>query len=165
MVALILALLQPAVAAQRDLPVASEVDPAKYAGTWYEIALIPHWFERGCSETTARYTIRPDGRIDVVNTCQRDGKPHQAKAVAWHNGPGQDGKFKVRFFWPFSGHYWVIALDSRYQWAMVGHPSRKYLWILSRKPTLDAAIYDRLLQQATQLGYSPQSIKRTPQKS
>ena len=146
-----------------ELSVVREVDPALYLGHWYEIALIPHWFERGCSDTTATYASRPDGRIDVLNECLRDGKPHQAKAVAWHVGQGRNGKFKVQFFWPFSGPYWVIAVDPDYQWAVVGHPSRRYFWILSRKATLAPTLYNQLVQQAVALGYDPSQIQQTPQ--
>ena len=147
------------------MAVVPDVDPQRYVGLWYEIAFIPHWFEKGCSNTTATYEARSDGRIDVLNQCLRDGKPHKARAVAWHVGDGKDGKFKVRFFWPFSGKYWVIALDPNYQWAMVGHPSRRYLWILSRHPTLDPVIYDRLLRQAVAVGYDPARIRRTIQRN
>jgi apolipoprotein D and lipocalin family protein len=155
-------LLASACHAETTLKVVPDVDPQKYVGQWYEIALIPHWFERGCSDTTATYSLRSDGRIDVLNQCLRHRKPHQARAVAWHAGEGRDGKFKVRFFWPFSGHYWVIALDPDYQWAMVGHPSRRYFWILSRTPTLDPALYNRLIAQAAALGFDPARIQRTP---
>lgn len=151
-------------AAHADLPVVQDVDPVRYLGRWYEIAFIPHWFERGCSHTTANYSAGKEGRIDVVNECMREGKSHQATAVAWHTGPGRDGKFKVRFFWPFSGRYWVIALDPNYQWAMVGHPSRRYLWILSRQPTLSTEIYERLLRQAAEQGFDPTRIVKTEQK-
>jgi apolipoprotein D and lipocalin family protein len=147
-----------------ELPVVSHVDAGRYMGRWYEIGFIPHWFERGCFDTTATYAARSDSRIDVANECLRDGKPHRATAQAWHNGPGSDGKFKVRFFWPFTAPYWVIALDPDYQWAMVGHPSRHYLWILSRTPHLDRKIYDTLIQKAAALGYNTAEIQLTPQK-
>ena len=144
-----------------DLPVVADVDPVKYLGKWYEIALIPHWFERGCTNTTANYSQGKNGKIDVWNECIRDGKPHKATAVAWHAGEGRDGKFRVRFFWPFSGAYWVIALDPNYQWAVVGHPSRRYFWILSRTPTMDENLYASLIQKATQLGYDASRIQKT----
>jgi apolipoprotein D and lipocalin family protein len=144
-----------------DLPVVQNVDPVRYLGLWYEIALLPHWFENGCTQTTAQYSAGENGKIAVLNQCLKNGRPHQAKAVAWHAGSGQDGKFKVRFFWPFSGHYWVIALDPDYQWAMVGHPSRKYLWFLSRQPTLPEKTYQTLIQQAAANGYDTSQIERT----
>ncbi len=147
----------------RDLPVIQDVDPARYLGHWHEIALIPHWFERGCSDTTATYSLAADGRIRVLNACLRDGKLHRANAVAWHVGSARDGKFKVQFFWPFSGHYWVIALDPDYQWAVVGHPSRRYFWILSRRPTMAPTLYNQLVQQAVALGYDSSQIQLTTQ--
>lgn len=153
----------PGEARAPELPIVPKLDPVRYAGHWHEIASIPHWFERGCSLTTATYTLAADGRLHILNECLRDGKPYQARAVAWHTGIAHDGEFNVRFIWPFSSAYWVIALDPRYQWAMVGHPSRHYLWILSRKRHLDFGIYKQLIQKAVALGYDPAKIQLTPQ--
>jgi apolipoprotein D and lipocalin family protein len=143
------------------LPIVPQLDPARYVGRWYEVAYIPHWFERGCSNTTATYSLTTDGRINILNECLRRGKIHQARAVAWHAGSGSDGEFSVRFFWPFNAPYWVIALDPEYQWAMVGQPSRRYLWILSRKRHLNFTIYKQLIQKAVSLGYNPAQIQLT----
>jgi apolipoprotein D and lipocalin family protein len=50
------------------------VDIKKYVGTWYEQALIPFFFERGCSQSAAHYSLNDDGSIKVNNTCIRNGK-------------------------------------------------------------------------------------------
>jgi apolipoprotein D and lipocalin family protein len=146
-----------------DLPIVPKLDPARYIGRWYEIAFIPHGFERGCSNMTETYTRAVDGRINVLNECLRDGKPQQTRAVAWHNGPGRNGEFNIRSVWPLNSPYWVIALDPQYQWAMVGHPSRRSLWILSRKRHLDFTIYKQLIHQAVSLGYDPAQIQQMSQ--
>jgi apolipoprotein D and lipocalin family protein len=163
LVAIMFCGVMPVQARTTDLPVVSEVDLSRYAGDWYEIAMIPHWFERGCVDTTATYTLRPEGKVHVLNQCQRNGQPHRAKATAWHEGPGHDGKFTVQFFWPLRSPYWVIALDPHYQWAVVGHPSRRYFWILSRTPDFDPALYNRLMQKAGEFGYDVSQIQRTSQ--
>lgn len=46
---------------------------------------------------------------------------------------------------------------------MVGHPSRDYLWILSRTRTLDPAIYEMLLSRIEADGYDLDRLNRTPQ--
>ncbi|MGD8944973.1 MAG: lipocalin family protein, partial [Desulfobacterales bacterium] len=74
-----------------------------------------------------------------------------------------NAKLKVWFFWPFKGNYWIIDLAPDYQWAVVGEPSRKYLWILSRTPTMDAAVYQGILKRLPQKGYAPDKLKRTDQ--
>jgi apolipoprotein D and lipocalin family protein len=143
--------------------VVPSVDLARYAGKWHEIARLPNWFQRGCaSGTTATYTLRPDGKIDVLNECRAaDGKLKTAKGsakVASANGPNT--KLKVTFFWPFSGDYWIIDLDPEYRWVVVGEPGRKYLWILGREPKMDDDLYRRLLERAMAQGYDVSKIIR-----
>jgi len=138
------------------------VDLARYAGTWYEIASFPSWFQRGCTATTATYGLRDDGRVSVENRCTRDGERSGVEGVAW---PVDDSnaRLKVRFFWPFSGNYWIIELDPDYQWAVVGDQSRDYLWILSRAPRMDESLYQDLMNRVTAKGFDVNRLKRTLQ--
>ena len=48
------------------LQTATSVDLARYAGTWYEIARLPMWFQRHCVDSKAVYTSRADGERRVV---------------------------------------------------------------------------------------------------
>ena len=167
---LILGLLAiPAIPLQGDLPpleVVPQVDLDRYLGTWHEIATIPQRFQRGCVAVTARYSLRPDGDIEVVNSCRKntlDGKEKSVKGKAWVVDKTTNAKLKVRFFWPFSGDYWIIDLDENYQWAVVGHPNRNYLWILSRTPRMDAGLYDTLLNRIEAKGYDLSKIQPTLQ--
>ena len=141
---------------RRPMSVVASIDPAKYMGKWYEIARLPNHFERKCAgDITATYTLRPDGRIDVLNECRRsDGRVESARGIARPaDRKGPNTKLKVSFFWPFAGNYWILDLDPDYRWALVGEPDRKYLWILSRKPYLEERIFDRLLDRAVEEGY------------
>lgn len=155
--------------AQRPPPpaVAHDVDLARYAGRWYEIASFPQWFQRGCVATRATYTLRADGRLDVVNECRDetfDGEIRRANGVAWPVDPEASlAKLKVQFIWPFSGDYWIIDLDPEYRFAAVGSPSRKYLWILSRTPTMDPGTYEALLRRVASKGYDLGRLRVTPQ--
>jgi apolipoprotein D and lipocalin family protein len=142
------------------------VDLQRYAGRWYEIAGIPNRFQRDCVATRATYAPREDGRIDVLNECRDgslDGPWRRIEGVAYPAEPGATSRLKVRFFWPFAGDYWVMALDPEYRYALVGHPSRDYLWVLSRTPALDEAVYRRLLAVAAAQGYDLERIRATPQ--
>ncbi|MCU0607279.1 MAG: lipocalin family protein [Candidatus Edwardsbacteria bacterium] len=155
-------------AEQKTLQVVPQVDLARYLGKWYEIATIPMRFQKGCTGVTATYTLRPDGDITVLNECRKDSLAGKYKSVtgkAWVVDTATNAKLKVRFFWPFSGDYWVIELDSTdYQYAVVGHPNRKYLWILSRRPQMDGARYEDLLARIRDVhGYDLSGIKKTPQ--
>jgi apolipoprotein D and lipocalin family protein len=149
------------------LEVVDEVDLDRYVGRWYEIASFPQHFQRGCVATTANYTRMEDGRIRVENECRDDsfdGELRRAEGVAWVAGSnGSQAKLKVQFFWPFRGAYWIIELDPEYRYAVIGHPSRNYLWILSRSRTMDPALYERLLARIEEHGYDLERLNRTPQ--
>lgn len=150
-----------------SLDLVERVDLDRYLGRWYEIASIPQYFQRGCVATQALYSLREDGRIRVENECRvdsLDGEVRRAEGVAWVE-PGDDSNARLRvgFFWPFWGRYWVIDLDPGYRWVVVGHPSREYLWILSRTPVLDESVYDAILDRLEAQGYDPALLVRTLQ--
>lgn len=143
------------------------VELPRYMGRWHEIARYPKWFERNCHAVTADYTLQADGSVAVLNTCRKgsvDGPIKTAKAKAWSVEPG-NSRFKVRFFWPFNGDYWIIKIDPQYQWAVVGHPKRKSLWILSRQPALEKDTEQAILQHLTALGYDVSKLERGRQPS
>ncbi|MEX1044588.1 MAG: lipocalin family protein [Chthoniobacterales bacterium] len=129
------------------------VDLARYAGEWYEIESFPAWFQSGCTGSKAFYTPNPDGTIKVVNTCQRRGRPAIANGTARVVPGSNNSKLKVRFFGPFEGDYWILALDPAYRWAAVGSPDRKYLWILSRTPQIDPMLLGRIRAHLAAQGF------------
>jgi apolipoprotein D and lipocalin family protein len=139
-----------------NVKVTGYVDLNRYTGTWYEIARFPNSFERGLKCVTATYTLRDDERITVLNRGHKIENPaavKQSQGVAWIPDKTWPAKLKVRFFWPFSGDYWILALDPSYRFALVGDPSLKYLWILSRTKTMEEADYKQLLDKAKENGY------------
>jgi len=143
-----------------------QLDVKRYSGTWYEIARITHRFERGLEKVSATYTLRSDGKITVLNQGCKGTDPEvikTAKGVAWIPDPSKPAQLKVTFFWPFTGNYWIIDLDTNYQHALIGDPSRKYLWILSRTKTMDAATYKRLTDIATKAGFDISKLDRIRQ--
>ena len=151
-------------AAPAPLPTVAAVDMARYAGGWYEIALLPSWFQRSCvADTKARYRADGDG-IEVLNRCRKaDGSIETAKGHATLVAGSGNAKLRVSFFWPFKGDYWVLDLDADYQHVLVGTPSRDYAWVLSRTPQMDEATLQRLLDKAASLGFDKAAFKRSPQ--
>ena len=139
------------------------VDLARYTGTWYEIARYPNSFQKGCRDTTAVYTLRPDGEITVINRCLKgaDGEIAEARGRAWLAGPPDTSRLKVTFFWPFRGDYWIIDLGENYEYAVVGTPDREYLWILGRTPTLPAGTYAGILKRLERQGFDPEKLLKT----
>ncbi|HWR14064.1 MAG TPA: lipocalin family protein [Terriglobales bacterium] len=157
--AIILGVASAAFAADTAAPLQTvdRVDLNRYVGKWYEIARYPNRFEKDCvSDVTANYTLRPDGKIEVVNSCRKqDGKMKSSKGAAKVADKQTNAKLRVTFFWPFYGDYWVIGLDPEYRYAIVSEPKRKYLWILSRTSTMDPELYERALQTIREKGLDP----------
>jgi apolipoprotein D and lipocalin family protein len=152
---------------RQPLQTVASVDLVRYAGTWYEIARLPMWFQRHCVDSKASYTARPDGKIGVHNECVTDaGTLAQADGIATIVDVSTNAKLAVTFDNFFArlvgpsreGNYWIIELDPDYQVAMVGTPDRRYLWILSRTSQLDESNYHRLVTKAQQLGFPISSL-------
>lgn len=144
------------------LEVAESVDLDRYAGRWYEIAKYPTWFQRGCSAATAEYTLRDDGVVEVLNTCLPDagGEPWTIRGTATVADTTTNAKLAVRFpNSPFPAPYWIIELDADYQYAVVGEPSRSFLWILSRTPTMAPATYQDIIDRLPDKGYDPARLQ------
>jgi apolipoprotein D and lipocalin family protein len=145
------------------LEVVPHVDLEKYLGKWYEIAHLPARFQEGCSETTATYSLTKDGTVSVLNECKKDGKAKQAKGKAKVVDKATGAKLKVTFFWPFYGNYWIIKLGNNYEYAVVGTPDRKYLWILSRTPQMDEELFSEITDFAKAKGFDVERLMRTDQ--
>jgi len=153
-------------AEEPPLEVVPSVDLERYLGTWYEIASYPAWFQRGCTAVTAEYSRRDDGLIRVVNSCNQgslDGKLKQSTGRAKVVEGSNNAKLKVSFFWPIWGDYWIIDLDPEYRWAVVGVPSRKFLWILSRSRSMDEVLFQEIVGRLQAKGYDSAQLVRTLQ--
>ncbi len=137
------------------------VDLERYQGKWYEIASFPAPFQKDCYCTTAEYVLKDD-YVKVINRCRRgssQGEWDEAEGKAWPVKGSNNSRLEVSFFWPFTGDYWIVALDADYQWVLVGHPERKYFWILARQPRISQELYNSLVQRAARLGYDVNKLK------
>jgi len=149
--------------AQREAPpqTVGAVDLQRYQGTWYEIARLPMFFQRKCVQSQADYRLRVDGKVAVLNQCRTTTGDWISAAGAAEPLPGRSDRLQVRFDNWFSrlfpglttGDYWVLHLDEDYRIALVGHPQRKYLWLLAREPQLTAAQREELLRVAREQRY------------
>jgi len=140
---------------------ATKIHLKKYMGVWYEIALLPNRFEKGCVCTKAVYTLE-EKQIVVQNSCYKKDKRKYTmiKGKAWAIDQS-NSKLKVQFYWPFKGDYWILYVDEHYKYALVGSPSRQYLWILARETTMPKNEYDKLVSIARNQGYPIDSLVKT----
>jgi len=141
-------------------------DLQRYLGTWYEIASYPIRPQRGCTATTATYTLRDDGRVDVLNRCRNgalNGNLREASAIAMVPDASQPAKLKVQFFWPLRADYWIIGLDEDYQTAVVSNRRRSTLWILHRQPCMPDHELQPLLDNLAHRGFDLRELRATLQ--
>ena len=154
-----------------ELQAVPSLELEKYTGKWYEIARYKNRFQRNCAGTTAEYTMK-DKYISVKNSCQLKKDPHQlsiANGYATVADEVSNSKLKVsfipyfgRFGW-FSGKYWVIELGENYEYAVVGEPKRRFLWILSRSKTLPLSTYTKILNNLEKIHhYDTSKLIKTP---
>lgn len=150
-----------------DNSVVQAVDINRYLGTWYEIARYDNTFEKGLVGNTAQYSLREDGKIKVVNSGYADtldGEVSTAVGKAKMPNPKEPAKLKVSFFLFFYGDYYILELDTDYQWAVVGSSTDKYLWILSRTPKMDDRLYRTILGLLEKRKYDTSKLLKVPQK-
>lgn len=146
----------------QELHTVGQLDLQRYQGTWYEIARKPLFFQRKCVASEALYKLTPEGTVALTNSClTKQGKTDSVTGTATPQEPGRTDRLWVVFDNWFSklfpkltrGQYWVIHIDQAYENVLVGEPERKYLWLMSRTPTMDKATQDKLLEIARQQGY------------
>jgi apolipoprotein D and lipocalin family protein len=143
------------------------VDLPRYLGRWYEFARYDNRSEWHCEAVTAEYFQRPDGLIGIVST-SHCGSPEGRVRVATGRAkivPGSgNAKLRLSLFGPlFWGHYWVLDHDGEYDWAVVGEPSGKYLWLLTREAVPGRDVQDLLVARARALGFDTHRLHRTLQ--
>ena len=156
LMAFVVSLFSACDASDIDNSTVKSVDLNRYLGSWYEIAKYDHFFERDLDYAMAKYTLREDGRIDVLNTGIKDGRAKDAKGIA--KTTDVPGLLRVSFFGPFFSDYRIMMLDDDYQYVLVGGKTNKFLWILSRTPQLDDETKSLILAEAERRGYDTSKL-------
>ncbi len=150
----------------QELSTVSRVDLFSYAGMWFEIASIPRWFQKRGFCATVTYSLTGNGYLQLKNCCHNgslDGSVSSVTAKVFVEADSKNTKFKVQFFWPFRMKYWVIDLAGDYSYAVLGRPNRAAVWILSRTPQMDVAVYNLIIAKLQLLGFNTNKIALTRQ--
>ena len=166
LVPLALALLATPSCHDEPLEVAPDLDIQRFQGNWYEIAKLPRATQSDCAATTASYMRLSDSELVMVNSCHLgsvDGPLRTVSARARIEDPSAPAKLAVDFG-GFFGAYWVIEVGAHYEYAVVGHPTRDYLWIVSRTPTLPAGVLSGILERAHAKKFDVNRLQFTVQK-
>lgn len=139
------------VLAKADLQTVPQVDVNQYVGRWFQIARNPLFFENGCVCSVQDLSALPNGTVAVVNTCNFQspaGALRKISGTATSEDTTTNARFSIDFGLPQKGEYWIIGLDANYRYAVVSDPSRRSLYILSKTPTLDPALYQAAVASA-----------------
>jgi apolipoprotein D and lipocalin family protein len=133
----------------------AHVELSRMQGKWFEIAKLPRPSQAGCTGTTAEYRLASANELLVVNECHEgnlDGPVKRVAARAVASDPAEPGKLSLDFGFAY-GDYWILEVGDEYEYAVVGHPSRDYLWILSREPSLTKSKLKGALERAQSRGF------------
>jgi apolipoprotein D and lipocalin family protein len=133
----------------------------RYFGKWYEVARLDHSFEKGLSQVTAEYRLREDGGVSVLNRgfSESENEWKEAEGKAYFVNSDSEGYLKVSFFGPFYGSYVIFELDhENYQYAFISGPNTKYLWLLSRTPSVGKEVIEKFIEMSNSRGFDTDSL-------
>lgn len=143
------------------------VDLPRYMGDWRVIANIPYFAEKGCVDSIESYALRPDGVIENWFTFRKksfDAPQKTFKAQARVVDRETNAQWQIAFLGGLiKADYLVIDLDPEYRWAVIGHPTRNYGWIIAREKTLPDSTYQAILARLKEQGYDPAKFQKVPQ--
>ena len=154
----------------KDLPPQStvgHVDIQRYMGPWRVIAAIPTSFETDAYNPVESYNWNEkEKRIDInysFNKKSFDGPKKEIPQKGFIDNEQTNAEWLVRPFWPLSFSYLIINLAPDYSDVVVGVPSRKHVWIMSRQPEMSADRYKELVNKVSVLGYDTSKLQKFPQ--
>ena len=136
------------------------IDYSAYAGKWYSLYSIPTFIDKNWKQTIEYYTLVDDEHFDVLTTYHKEGnqEEHSVRSKLFFDVDKPDGDMKAQFLWPFKAGYWVIELAEDYSYVVVGHPDRKYLFIMARQPEMDPILLKDIIERCRQMGYDTGSL-------
>lgn len=162
---LALGLISTSFAHERSLPTVKSVDIGRFIGKWYSVSSLPQRFTKNCLSQNAEYSIRSANSINVLNTCIKKGnKIETIKGKAVVANPETNAELVVTFdnfftrLFRVKGDYNILALDSDYENLIVGSRDRKSLWIMSRTPNMDEAVFNEYVAYAASLGFNTKAL-------
>jgi apolipoprotein D and lipocalin family protein len=143
-----------------------DFDLNRYLGRWYEIARLPMMFNPHCkTDIYSTYSLESHSKLKVDNQClQTDGKTIHVIGTATTDKE-MPSKLDVSFLPAWANFlsfgklkYKFSVIDTDYKTALTGGADHKYLWILSRTPQIDPAVYKAYVEQAQREGFDTSKL-------
>lgn len=166
---LALGLLWAGLAGARAQTVAAvpKIDLTRFSTTWYEIARYPNKAEKKCVRDGLVLFASGEkaGRLEEVTSCvYKNGfanvnnvnlRPQDKKVL--------DGRLETTLLFLIHRKQWVLALGDNYEWALLGSPNRKQLWVLSRTSVMKPEVLDEVKAKAAAQGFDLGKLVMVPQ--
>ena len=150
----------------RDIPVVDPVDTPKFMGSWYVIAHIPPFLTNDAHNAVEHYELEDDGKVAVTYSYNKgalDGEQKVMRPTGFPQSGDKDGEWGMRFVWPLKSDYRIAYLDDSYKHTIIARNKRDYVWIMARAPTIDDALYQRLVDLVSGMGYAIENLRQVPQ--
>ena len=150
---------------QPSLETVAKVELERFMGDWRVVALIPNRVEKEAHDSVESYRLREDGKIDITYTFRDgsfDAELRRLKMVAWVKDEESGAEWRVRPYWPLALKYLVTDLAHDYRYTVVAHPSRNYVWIMAREPSLSPSDWQDVLGRLEAQGFDLSRIVRVP---
>ena len=148
------------------LTTVSHVDLESFMGTWYVVGYTPILVDGKAHNATEHYYLKSDGRIQTTYQYRQgsfDGPLKTFQPTGFVYNKETNSEWRMQFVWPFKAAYLIVHYDEARGETIIGHPKRKYAWIMLREPEYEEATYQRLLDKLVGMGYDPELIQRLPQ--
>jgi apolipoprotein D and lipocalin family protein len=150
-----------------------KIELGKFMGSWYVLAHIPVFVEKNAHNAVETYAWEPAYKRFSVhykfNEGSLDGKENNSYQRGWVHNAKTFTDLRVSPKLPLFGYtplrlpYIITDLADDYTTTIIGYPSRSYLWIMSRTPSVSEAEYSKLIDKAVGMGYDAAQIRKVPQ--
>ena len=142
------------------------VDLKRFMGDWYVIANIPTFIEKRATNAIESYRLNDKGEIETtftfhLDTPKGEKKVYTPKGIVYNTQT--NAEWKMQFFWLLKLPFLIIELPNDYSYTVIGHPSRKYVWIMARKSVIPANTYEKILINLSKVGYDIDQIQKVTQ--
>lgn len=140
----------------------TSIDLTKYSGKWFVVGVIPTRFDKNWEQVTETYTLNKKGNIDIFTTYVKQGKAESdyVTSKGFPNKKSNYVKWKVQFVWPFRADYVIEEIDEAYSYTVVGHPKKKFLYIMNRTGQMDEQLYNSIAKRAADRGYDMKELRK-----
>lgn len=149
-----------------QFPRMDSVNVDRYMGGWFVIAHIPPGVVSDSYNNIERYQRGEGNRINTAYTYRDggfDGEAKRMEPTGFVLDEGDGAVWAMQFIWPIKMEYTIAYVDAAYETTIVARSKRDWVWIMARRPQIDEATYQGLVQRVEALGYDISQLRKVPQ--